>query len=309
MGSVCSSTSKKSYEEESTAFVNAASKLSMPPVYNPPLLNPEFLKLWCGVFKMNVLSHRNTLCGCLTKPTAACCFSCNGIDVFSLSDADEAFKRLLKRPNSNCPDFMKGVWWQQDCTASNQFLTWQDAEWVTKTSAVKRSHYNWSSDANNFRGSLSSILSYGSQRIEVLDNGKWVWLGSEKYGSPEWMYVMQEGEVLRRPDGSTVPCDPGDMVRVDYKDPYDPSSEIVNQYRARCVARLDESGALIKTAAYDEMVRLALAPDPHKGFCCNYCLCNLTYKEIAEDLVVLSDQQAIIYYPPALDVPANEQES
>jgi hypothetical protein len=274
------------------------------------MLNPDVLKQFCGLFKMNVLSHRTPLCArpvvpcCCAKATADCCFAPSGIDVFDINHADDTFKRLLKYAHPNCPDSMKGVWWMQDNVSANQIVTFQDAEWVTKASGIKDSHYNWSSDYGACYGNLSAIFSSGQQRVEILEDGKWVCFLAKDYSDPQWAYVMQEGDVLRRPDGSTAAAAPGDMVRVNYSSPYDPSSWIGYQYRVRCVARLDESGTLVKTAAYDEMLRLAEASNPYRGCCCNYCLCNLSYKEIAEDLEVVNDKQSIIYYPSAWEVQA-----
>merc|ERR1711904_347337 len=76
--------------------------------------------------------------------------------------------------------------------------------------------------------------------------------------NPQWIYVMQPGDQIHRPDGSPVEFEPGDMMRMAFHDNSDPSSCLAYQYLVRRVAYMDESGNLVKTKAYEELKRRAL---------------------------------------------------
>jgi len=217
-----------------------------------------------------------------------------------MSDPDEAFHKFLAYCHPKCPDMLKGVWWMQDNIDTNQIQTFQDSQWETQTSGMKNSHYNWSTDPTCY-GSLGIVSSFGGLRIEVSSDGKWVCFLKPGYEVPQWAYVMQPGDELKRPNGELVPCDEGDLVRMNFVSMFDPTTPMFYQYRLRRVAYYDDSGALVKTRAYDEYVKLAKAPTPHQGCCCNYCLCNLSYAEIAENAEVVSEELNVIYYPAVND--------
>lgn len=300
---------KQAFDDSFSSFQKSAVGIATPPAYEPPYFTPQNIgDISCGFLKCNV-THRAPIGAappCCFAQGLVCCAKamfapwCK-LDVFRMSDPDEAFKKLLASCNPDCPDMMKGVWWMQDSPDANIIVTFHEADWSsTKKSATKQALFNWSADYGTCQGALTIVSGCAPQHIEVSEDGKWICFLAPGYSRPQFAYVMQPGDVLRKPNGEVVSCDPGDWVRVNYSDSYNPSSTVALQYRVRRIAYYDEFGALVKTDAYDEYVKSAKAPLPHEGCCCNYFFCGLSNSEIAEDFQAMSDEQAIIYYPAAV---------
>lgn len=294
---------KQMFEAKFSSFQKAAVGVATPPLYDPPQLRPQTLRsYWCGLAKINVMDKRAPLFSSCAKATVCMGAPCCNIDTFQMSAPDETFKKLLANCHPDCPDMLRGVWWMQDNTDCYSIVTLQDGIWSSKKSGVKNCRYNWSADYGTCYGAIGITCAGGKMLIEVSDDGKWVCFLKPGYKTPEWAYVMQPGDELKRPSGEVVDCPPGDLVRMNFDDAYNPSSAMYYQYRLRRIAYYDEAGNLVKTDAYNEYLKSAMAPMPHQGCCDNYCLSNLTYAEIAENFDVVNDQQSIIYYPPAVDL-------
>jgi len=168
---------------------------------------------------------------------------------------------LEANKHSACPEFLKGIWWLSDNTASENLVTFHDAEWTSRDTALKSAKFNWTVDAYNVWGLILSTNFWargGNHRFDVSRNDKWIRI-SVKGGGSHWIYVIQDGDEFRRPDGTLLDVTPGeDMMRVSYASD-DPNSEVTFQYLVRRVAYLDENGKLIKTPRYDELLDAAKA--------------------------------------------------
>merc|ERR1719343_543937 len=96
-------------------------------------------------------------------------------------------------------------------------------------------------------------------RFHISPDGKWIniQLVVQSANDSHWIYVIQDGDVFRRPDNTIVDVTPGqDMMRLSYMD-----GEIVFQYLVRRVAFLTSDGELVKTKAYEELLAEAKKTD------------------------------------------------
>eukprot|EP00440_Ansanella_granifera_P036225 gb/GFBE01039308.1/.p1 GENE.gb/GFBE01039308.1/~~gb/GFBE01039308.1/.p1 ORF type:complete len:348 (+),score=57.36 gb/GFBE01039308.1/:1-1044(+) len=254
-------------------------------VYKPPnIYDPPQLK------DINCLGipHANRCCGCQHRspcckwPVVPCCcaamcqycLTCPSPARVKISDPDEWLMKLLSTSASpNCPDFLKGVWWMCDNVGIPEVLTtFQDAYWQEdQMLGLKPGMWNWGVPptawgAGQLKGCWYRAEGPGTWqlRMEISPNKKWVSLGGY------FMYVIQPGDTFTRPDGTPIKAVPGeDMMRCNFKQWDDATTEVMYQYMVRKIAYLDDSGKLVKTKNYDELLRRATLPD-EPGCCCNY---------------------------------------
>mmetsp|Transcript_51809 Transcript_51809/g.131595 ORF Transcript_51809/g.131595 Transcript_51809/m.131595 type:complete len:317 (+) Transcript_51809:90-1040(+) len=224
-----------------------------PTIYQPPQKR--------AAFEMNCLYPclRSYCCGvpacvrcCVLKP---CCDQ----RIVSISQPDEWFAEMLSRTHPLCPDKYKGVFWMMDNVASEGVNTLQDGDWSSPRFMRKSAKYNWSVDAYNIWGSILSCnfwLRGGVHQFEAGPGGKWMHIKVLYHGS-HWIYELQPGDKLSRPDGSPMDFLPGhDFLRVSYAEQI-PNSEVSYLYLLRRVAYLDAHGKVVKTKAYDELLEAA----------------------------------------------------
>jgi len=245
-----------------------------PEIYDPPQLKPGYVKYsW-----LNWLSHRSPVCARPVFPCCcvSCCLCCQpGTYYVDLLEPDDWFTKVLTTGNNtNFPyEYLKGIYWMEDNASGEVLQTFHDGNWETPSLGLKLWMYNWATDYSLVgwfmkMGAASAKFTLAS-RIEIAPNKKWIMLSGgpgveEKPNASNtlWMYRLQPGDRISRPDGSELPWSEGDFMRVSFKHVFDPTSEIVYQYMARRVAYLDETGQLVKTPAYDELRRQTLAPHP-----------------------------------------------
>lgn len=160
--------------------------------------------------------------------------------------------------------------------------------------------YNWTNDASCWGSCCLFMNCTGTPSVAW----PFTFLPDRKFLNinPQWIYVMQAGDEIHRPDGTPVEFEAGDMMRLAFNDNTDPTSGLTYQYLVRKVAYLDENGTLIKTKAYEELKRRALMPEPERkrNWCtCFGCTCPWPSKEEIPGLFTpLADEQMFQVAPP-----------
>ena len=280
-----------------------AAALPLTKVYNPPQLISQCSGI-CARVSMcgnSLFTHRAPICA---RPMIPCCCASVAqgripeLAQVKLSEPDDWFLKMLSVEHPNTPEFLKGLWWMEDNYAPEVLLTFQDMDWVSGTQGYFMPKYSWTNDPScigtvclfaNFSGSPSSAWPFN-----VSPNGKWINI------NPQWIYVPDEGERITRPDGSVVEMGRGDMMRMSFNDPSDPTSGVNYQYLVRLVAYKDpKDGKLTKTKGYDELLRRATMQDPIGSCCFGYYNCSsVGANYIADAYEPLSDQQMLLFPPP-----------
>merc|ERR1712151_1064472 len=273
-----------------------------PSEYNPPQLRTE--TMWNGMC-VDTWSHRTTfMSGCI--PFYKHCTLDPYPEHVYLSDPDDWFTKMLKTgDHPNCPEFLKGIWWLQDNSGGEVLITFHDAEWVTEKYGRKLMAYNWTNDASTPSGVMirkdvnnAANPSMSGMVMTISPDGKWINIDDA------WIYVVQPGDVFKKPDGSILDVTPGaDMIRLSWRTALDPSSELIYQYRVRRVAYLDNRGDLVKTDTYKELLAQVNLPTvPHMFGGWGYC--NLKPEDLENAYKPLCDRQMIRFAPPP--VPRDE---
>lgn len=269
-----------------------------------PCCNVWFL-YWC-----DWASARAPVCAkpmvpcCCAGCCSACCTCCTPWE--SLKEPNEAFIKMLSAKDPNCPDEFKGIWWMEDNIAAEMLMTFQDADWADDAASFKKSlAFNWTRSPTMFGSILQLAASvghcFGSSylRGKLSPDKKWIALfENDRASAPKWVYRIQPGDKFALPGGGDLQTVLGDMMRIDWRSPYDTSSEIAFQYRVRRVAYLDNNGKLVKTSAYDDLLGRAQAEPNTHGYCCGYCTCNLSPSEFA-DIMKLENVMTALRYAPA----------
>lgn len=239
-----------------------ANTAAIPEVYNPPQKSlARLFGVKCSCLNPCVW----TCCYCPARTPCSCCASCArciccwglGARTVHFSQPDDWFTQMLSYSHPNCPAELKGIWWMQDNVAAEGVLTFQDGDWETPKVMRKTAQYNWTVDRNNCGGMCLSTNFWvhgGKHLFRASSDGKWIHIKIH-LGGNHWIYVLQPGDVLRRPDGTKLDITPGeDLLRVSY----DASGGYMYQYLVRRIAYLDDSGALVKTQRYQEILQAAL---------------------------------------------------
>jgi len=227
----------------------------------------------------------------MVRALEACCLT--DLERGRISQPDEWFTRMLKYPDDRaCPAQLRGLWWMRDNVAPPETLiTFHDAEWASPRLGLKQQRYNWTHDPTCF-GCIFSLVTgeawwhreqpgSATLRLEISPSGKWVHMDMD-----QMIYVLQPGDEFTKADGSKML--PGDMMRLSFADGWqmDTSRPPRYQYHVQRVAYLDEKGALVKTAAYDELRANVLAPSRYP--CWRMCWSG---EQVADALCELSDEQ------------------
>jgi len=281
-----------------------------PLVWDPP--QDKRYKLWFAPFDITISGGIKRDCLCL--PCAMCCLCCSGTDFIDLAEPDEAFKRMLsaKPQNSRCPESHKGLFWMEGNSASETLLTFEDAVWSADgTQAIKVGLRNWTRDFSCHGcillhgASASPGVSPGAigckpygliMSFETSPSGKWMQIAADQ----SMIYVVQPGDVIKRPDGSVVEdLVAGDWMRVSYSKTLDSTSPIVFQYKVRKIAILDNAGNLVKLPHYERFRKASLESLPHcdciARCCCGNCLS--ADKKIA-NMSYHNRYQTVMFAPP-----------
>jgi len=221
-----------------------------------------------------------SLTDCCTHRSKVCSLSCapwfqkrvHNLEYGLLSEPDAWFSRMLENENPNMPQFMKGMYWMEDNLAPEVVLTFQSMDWRPGgMQGYIMPRYNWTNDTSCW-GTCCLVMN-----CTGTPNVAWPFTFSPDRKfiniNPQWIYVMQPGDQIHRPDGTPVEFEPGDMMRMAFHDNADPSSGLAYQYLVRRVAYMDDNGKLIKTKAYEELKRRALMPEPERkrGRCSCTC--------------------------------------
>mmetsp|Transcript_11401 Transcript_11401/g.12774 ORF Transcript_11401/g.12774 Transcript_11401/m.12774 type:complete len:295 (-) Transcript_11401:191-1075(-) len=253
-----------------------------PQIYDPPQKRDSGTT--AAVYKC----LRSSCCGCARCVRLLTCGPCCGFRSVRILDPSLWFVKMLQNQNPTCPELLKGIWWLQDNVAAEGLLTFQDGQWFTPQVMVKSAKYNWTVDAYNWWGLILSAnfwIRGGIHQFEVSPNSNWINIKVQTSGS-DWIYVIQPGDVFRRPDGTVLQVIPGeDLMRISYET-MDTNSPITYQYLVRRVAFLDAGGNLVKTQRYAELAAAARQP---QGWCCELCEPSLPYH--------IEDTQSVTYAP------------
>merc|ERR1719401_719786 len=127
--------------------------------------------------------------------------------------------------------------------------------------------------------------------FEISPDGKWIHIRliAQSGRDSHWIYVIQEGDVFTRPDGTQIEFTPGrDMMRLSFV-----GERIAFQYLVRQVAYLNSDGELVKTEAYEKL--LAEAKKTDADMLGGECGCPRFFTSSRKNI---TDQQAIRYAEP-----------
>mmetsp|Transcript_80943 Transcript_80943/g.212493 ORF Transcript_80943/g.212493 Transcript_80943/m.212493 type:complete len:305 (-) Transcript_80943:8-922(-) len=231
-----------------------------PTVYDPPQFRPDdfFQNGFLKCASRTTFFFQTGGC-CMTPAVPCCCATCarycchsDAFDVDLLDSVDSTLLKMLSYSNPNCPERLRGVWWM-DGNQSNQesIVAFQDADWVDGTKAVKKSYENWVRVPTCFGmiGATPNWLNKGKMDIFLSPDKKWISIGNYP------IYVLGPDDVLNYPDGSKVPREPKDMMRIDMN----PDGTVTYQYMVRLIAYLDDDNKLVKTKNFDRMQELLKA--------------------------------------------------
>lgn len=211
-----------------------------------------------------------------------------------ISSPEQLFGDMLHVPASpDCPNNLKGLWWQRDGTDIGTLVTWHDAAWEAGGKfAYKRQLQSWSIVPSALGYAYMTPLRH-DMAIDVSPSGDWV-----LFDGFQWAFKVKDGDaILMNADGSPSVVRPGDWVRVNYADAVKPKrEEITWMYLFQQVATLDpSSGGVVTAEAYRDLLQRATMPTvdqlSHRLACC-------TTKEQREALdLAQSDEQ--VYFVPA----------
>lgn len=232
--------------------------------YDPPQLNGAVP--YAGPL-ISCCTHRSQVCAkapCCCAPMAQRCIG--NLEYGKLSEPDDWFGRMLDVSNPNAPELMKGLYWMEDNIAPEVILSFQSGDWRADGGGVYiNTRYNWSNDVSCWGTCCSFANCTGTPAyawpFTLSPNRKFMNI------NPQWIYVLQPGDEIHRPDGTPVEFEPGDMMRLAFNDNSDPSSGLTYQYLVRKVAFKDGDGNLVKTKHYEELKHRALMPEPEYGCC------------------------------------------
>jgi hypothetical protein len=156
-------------------------------VYDPPRLRPSY---WGGscFTRCNYFAPRAICC----SPCRDCCACCCCRESLSLTDPDEAFKKLLAIDHPMCPQSLKGIYWMQDNIAAETLVTFQDGDWSSPTSGMKVGATNWT---GHYTLSGFQKLNFTfPMPMQMSPDGKWMAL---KTGVIRlFTYIVQPGDVI-----------------------------------------------------------------------------------------------------------------
>jgi len=270
-------------------------------IYDPPQLKGAYY----APCLIDCFTHRSKVCALPPLCCAPMFQKCvRGLEYGKLSEPDAWFSRMLEEKNPNMPEFMKGLYWMEDNVAPEVIMTFQSMDWREGgMQGYILPKYNWTNDVSCWGTCCTFTNCTGSPGVA------WPFTFSPDRKflniNPQWIYVMQPGDQIHRPDGTPVEFEPGDMMRMAFNDNTDPSSGLTYQYLVRRVAYMDGSGNLIKTKAYEELKRRALMPEPERKrgrycscTCCGYTCPWPSEAEVPGMLTPLSDEQMFQVAPP-----------
>ena len=146
--------------------------------------------------------------------------------------------------------------------------------------------------------SLTDCTAYGlMMSFEVSPSGKWIQINGN---DSSMIYVIQPGDVVKRPDGTVVDVVPGDWMRISWQKPFDQASGVSFQYLVRKIADLDADGNLVKIEPhFSRMVALGLEPLPHSPCLSRFlCGCHLSGDQKKANSFYHSRYQTVMFSPP-----------
>eukprot|EP00930_Biecheleria_cincta_P016192 TRINITY_DN13267_c0_g1_i3.p1 TRINITY_DN13267_c0_g1~~TRINITY_DN13267_c0_g1_i3.p1 ORF type:complete len:321 (+),score=35.75 TRINITY_DN13267_c0_g1_i3:49-1011(+) len=239
-------------------------------------------------------SRRTNFCSCPTACYFKCKIACSGVSrmqTLKISEPEQLLKKMCDvSPDPFCPDFLQGVFWQRDSSSVETLITFQEANWSSPTLASKHQVYNWSFTPMWLSYFFNAGRGTAWMRIEVSPSGKWLLLDNDQFA-----YLVQPGDTFKDLQGEVLDfTKPGDLMRINFNDPVDPSKGVLWQYLAQRVGYLDGTGKLNTTEAYKELLRRAQIPS--QSFC-GLCACCLGQEAIADLDIMQSDEQ-ILFSPP-----------
>ena len=122
---------------------------------------------------------------------------------------------------------------------------------------------------------------------------RWIDLGLGNF-----IFIPTAGETLVAPGGEPVAFDAAqDLLRVSFY-PEQGLSSINYQYRVRRVAHLSESGALVKTEAWDDLVAKVRATNETPGCLGDRCYCNLPREQRLQYSLLYQYDRQFFRLPP-----------
>ena len=291
----------------------------------------------CNLGTVNWFSHRSPLCALCPAAVCLgymkCCFGFTELSL--LESGDEVFIEMLQRgvAPEQCPERLKGLYWMQDNLANEVLVTFQDAYWQPATATApflgtKDLGLNFTRDPTCFGvcngppfspftcppvgccpclclpcwavapcGSTRSLPGCCLRRTPMTlvssPDQRWIDLGLGNF-----IFIPTAGETLVAPGGEPVAFDAAqDLLRVSFY-PEQGLSSINYQYRVRRVAHLSESGALVKTEAWDDLVAKVRATNETPGCLGDRCYCNLPLEQRLQNSLLYQNDRQFFRLPP-----------
>lgn len=270
----------------------------------PTTYEPQAMQLHGRIAGIDC-SRRTNFCSCPTEAYFRCQVACSGvsnIQTLKISEPEQLFRKMCEaRQDFRCPEFLRGVFWQRDSSSVETLITFHEANWISPQLASKHQIYNWTFTPKWLSYLFNATRGHAWMRIEVSPSGKWMLLDNDQFA-----YIVQPGDTFKDLQNQVLSeIKPGDMMRINFKDPLDPSKGISWQYLVQRVGYIDDAGSLQTTEAYPELLRRALLPSQS---ICGLCACCLSQEAIADLNIMQSDEQILISPPEQEDLDGRQRE-
>lgn len=225
-------------------------KRAIVPQYDPLQLNSGWLST---CYKINWYGFRSPVCP-LASAFLRKCMLTQTINFYE----EKWIESLMQSVNPKCPLHLQGIYWLRDHIQPTSLLTFHDCNWDEPTKLKRNFNSNWVK-SNTLWGALSSFQFFVGKScfnmpFEFSPNGTWIrvtFINTRVF----WIYVFQNNTTLtRKIDGQKIQVSKGDLMRIDYENSNDPTSNITYMYLLQKIV-IPKKNGYMKTLAYNEFMK------------------------------------------------------
>lgn len=234
-----------------------------------------------------------------------------------ISEPEDLFGKLMSRTNPKCPPEWQGVFWQRDSSQLERLITFEDGDWEDHGRlALRRQAYGWTFPSNCAGYLFFAGRAYLWQRLEVSPSGRWAYINDKQFivrinAKDDIRYpevskhaddcILGESGIPYEPGAKVSHLHPGDMLRIDWQDPTDPTKGVGWSYTVHRVAH-KENGRVVLDPAYKDLLARSQIPSQSCCICCLPPDCCMSTKA-AEDLKIRVGDKMYFNLRPENDPP------
>lgn len=232
---------------------------------------------------------------CYFRPCAPCISGAKPENA-RISDESQVLIKKLLRPSPNpeiIPEpFRNKLLWTENNVAPETLVSFNRWAWRSQSEegrviGLGNIRYDWTNDPTCFGGVFTRFHKGLFATVQMSPDSKWVLLAtfqdpsSDKEVGYLHMYVVQEGDEFKTPDGKIIDyVKPGDLVRVSWsgQDPYECNNDNLDyMYFPREVATLENGVVVRNDEHYGDLLKHATSK-AGKCFetCCYSCTCGMS---------------------------------